>query len=77
MIPKEAFEFDVHNVYAGLVTLTQPIFMGGKIKALNDIAGYAEKLAVSQKNTANFSAYPAISFNAYKDIRFSQSRIQV
>ena len=52
MIPKEAFEFDVHNVYAGLVTLTQPIFMGGKIKALNDIAGYAEKLAVSQKNTA-------------------------
>ena len=40
------------NVYAGLVTLTQPIFMGGKIKALNDIAGYAEKLAVSQKNTA-------------------------
>ena len=26
--------------------------MGGKIKALNDIAGYAEKLAVSQKNTA-------------------------
>ena len=52
MIPKEAFEFDVHNVYAGLVTLTQPIFMGGEIKALNDIAGYAEKLAVSQKNTA-------------------------
>ena len=52
LIPKEAFEFDVHNVYAGLVTLTQPIFMGGKIKALNDIASYAEKLAVSQRNTA-------------------------
>ena len=52
LIPKEAFEFDVHNVYVGLVTLTQPIFMGGKIKALNDIAGYAEKLAVSQRNTA-------------------------
>ena len=52
LIPKEAFEFDVHNVYAGLVTLTQPIFMGGKIKALNDMASYAEKLAVSQRNTA-------------------------
>ena len=52
LIPKEAFEFDVHNVYVGLVTLTQPVFMGGKIKALNDIAGYAEKLAVSQRNTA-------------------------
>ena len=52
VIPKEAFEFDTHNVYAGLVTLTQPIFMGGKIKALNDIASYAEKLAVSQRNTA-------------------------
>ena len=52
MIPKEAFEFDVHNVYDGLVTLTEPIFMGCKIKAVNDIAGYAEKLAVSQTNTA-------------------------
>ena len=52
LIPKEAFEFDVHNVYVGLVTLTQPIFMGGKIKALNDIASYAEKLAVTQRNTA-------------------------
>ena len=52
LIPKEAFEFDVHNVYAGLVTLTQPIFMGGKIKALNDMASYAEKLAISQRNTA-------------------------
>ncbi len=51
MIPKEAFEFDIHNVYAGAVTLTQPIFMGGKIKALNDIADYAERLAVSRRGS--------------------------
>lgn len=45
LIPKESMEFDVHNVFFGAVTLTQPIFMGGKIVALNKMAGYAEDLA--------------------------------
>ena len=45
-------EFDIHNVFAGAVTLTQPIYMGGKIKAMNDITRYAEELAESQKSTA-------------------------
>ena len=43
-IPKEALSFDTHNVFGAAVTLTQPVFMGGEIKALNDIARYAEKL---------------------------------
>lgn len=30
VIPKEAMTFDIHNVFGGAVTLTQPIFMGGK-----------------------------------------------
>lgn len=42
VIPKEAMSFDTHNIFAGAVTLTQPVFMGGMIKALNDIAKYAE-----------------------------------
>ena len=37
LIPKEAMSFDVHNVFAGAFTLTQPIYMGGMIKAMNDI----------------------------------------
>ena len=45
LIPKEAMTFDVHNVFFGAVTLTQPIFMGGKIVAMNKITGYAEQLA--------------------------------
>ncbi len=42
VIPKDAMSFDTHNIFAGAITLTQPVFMGGMIKALNDIAGYAE-----------------------------------
>lgn len=38
LIPKEAMEFDIHNVFFGAVTLTQPIFMGGKIVAMNKLA---------------------------------------
>lgn len=30
LIPKEAMTFDIHNLFAGAVTLTQPIYMGGK-----------------------------------------------
>lgn len=52
VIPKEAMEFDTHNVFAGAFTLTQPIFMGGMIKAMNDITKYAEKAALAMKNSA-------------------------
>ncbi len=51
VIPKEAMSFDTHNVFAGAFTLTQPIFMGGQIKALNDITKYAEKAAVAARNS--------------------------
>lgn len=45
LIPKDAMSFDIHNVFFGAVTLTQPVFMGGKIVAMNKITGYAEELA--------------------------------
>lgn len=52
VIPKEAMAYDVHNVFAGAFTLTQPVFMGGMIKAMNDITKYAENAAVAMKNSA-------------------------
>ena len=50
VIPKEAMSYDVHNVFAGAFTLTQPIYMGGQIRALNDIAKAGEEVAVSTRN---------------------------
>ena len=51
VIPKSAMSYDVHNVFAGAVTVTQPVFMGGMIKALNEIAGYGEQLAKAARNS--------------------------
>lgn len=52
LLPKEAMEFDIHNTVVGAFTLTQPIFMGGTIRALNEISKYAESLArASRDNT--------------------------
>lgn len=51
VIPKEAMSYDIHNVFAGALTLTQPVFMGGQIKALNEIAGYGEQLAKAARNS--------------------------
>lgn len=44
-LPKEAMTYDIHNVFFGALTLTQPIYMGGKIVAMNKITRYAERAA--------------------------------
>ncbi len=49
LLPKEALEYDIHNVFFGAVTLTQPLFMGGKIVAMNRLTGYAEQIAKKQQ----------------------------
>ena len=51
VIPKEAMSFDTHNVVAGAFTLTQPVYMGGQIRALNEIAKYAETAAAAGRNS--------------------------
>lgn len=47
----DAFHTDTRNLTVGAATLTQPIFMGGKIVAYNKITKYAEQLAESQHAT--------------------------
>ena len=49
LLPRDAMEYDVKNVFVGTIGVTQPIFMGGKIKALYDIAKYGEHLANAQQ----------------------------
>ncbi len=50
LIPKEAMEFDIHNVFFGAVTLTQPIYMGGKIVAMNKLADINQQAAEQLRN---------------------------
>lgn len=51
LLPKSALTYDVHNVFTAALTLTQPIYMGGKIRAMNNITHYAEQLAHSMHST--------------------------
>ncbi len=44
----DALNPDIRNVYTGVVTVTQPLYMGGKITAYNRLTRYAEQLAGSQ-----------------------------
>lgn len=50
-IPKDAFEMDTKNIYLGAVTLTQPLFLGGKIRELNHLAESGKKLAEAQQES--------------------------
>ncbi len=50
LIPKESMTYDIHNLFFGALTLTQPLYMGGKIVAMNHITHYAEELAQASAN---------------------------
>ena len=39
---------DVQNVYAGAITVEEPLYAGGKIRAYNKMADYAKQLAETQ-----------------------------
>lgn len=43
----EALQSNNHNTFAGAITLTQPLYMGGAIKTLNRVADIKEELAVN------------------------------
>lgn len=47
----DAFRTDTRNMFAGALTLIQPLFMGGKITAYDHITQYAEELARQQHDT--------------------------
>ena len=44
----QALTLDTRNTTAAVISLQQPIYMGGKIAAANRMAGYAEQLAKEQ-----------------------------
>lgn len=45
----DAFRTDTRNTWTGALTLTQPLYLGGKIHAYNKITQYAEELARQQE----------------------------
>lgn len=45
------FYLDTHNVYAGMVTVMEPVYAGGKVRAYNKMAQYAQDLAQMQLTT--------------------------
>jgi len=42
-----AFRTDTRNIFAGAIMVTQPVFMGGAIMAMNKLAAEGEKLAAN------------------------------
>lgn len=53
MIPKSAMSFNTHQTMGGAFTMTQPVFMGGEIRALDRIAGFSKQLAEQGRDMAS------------------------
>ena len=79
LLPKESLTYDIHNIFFGALTLTQPIYMGGKIKAMNKITGYAEELAQALHNSeaenvvyaVDAAYWQVVSLKAKRDLAIS------
>ena len=51
LLPKSGMTYNIHNLMGGALTLTQPIYMGGKITAMNQITEYAQQLAQEMRES--------------------------
>lgn len=74
LIPKEALTYDINNVFAGAVTLTQPLFMGGKIVALNKMADYASQLAGEMRDNAEKEVIYAVDAAYWQVISLGEKK---
>ena len=78
-LPKEALTYDIHNVFFGALTLTQPIYMGGKIVAMNKLTKYAEEAARELHNSeaenviysVDAAYWQVVSLNAKRQLAVS------
>ena len=51
LLPKSGLTYNIHNLMGGALTVTQPIYMGGKITAMNQITDLAEQLAREMRDS--------------------------
>ena len=51
LLPKSGLTFNTHNLMGGALTVTQPIYMGGKITAMNQITDLAQQLAQEMRQS--------------------------
>lgn len=73
-IPKDELTFDTKNVYVGVLNLTQPVFMGGKIAAYNKIAKLNESLAESKLETNRRSVIMSVEEVYWQIVSLSNKR---
>ncbi len=45
LLPKSGLTYNIHSLMGGALTVTQPIYMGGKITAMNQITDLAQQLS--------------------------------
>ena len=52
LLPKESLDININNIFVGGISFVQPLYMGGKIRELYAVAGYAETIAgLQSENT--------------------------
>ena len=51
LLPKSGMTYNIHSLMGGALTVTQPIYMGGKITAMNQITELAQQLAQEMRDS--------------------------
>lgn len=75
VIPKEAMSFNTHQLMGGALTLTQPVFMGGEIRAMDRITGFARELAAHQRDIAGQEVIYAVDEAYWLVVSMKQKKV--
>ena len=70
----DAFTTDTRNMTVGAATLTQPLFMGGKIIAYDEITKYAERLRTARHRPSRPYPTDRTRFTGNRSIRKNWQR---
>lgn len=70
----DAFRTSTYNVYAGSLLLTQPLYMGGRIKALDRMAGYTRQLLGAQYDQTTQDVIYSVDQAYWQVVSLAQKR---
>lgn len=70
----DAFRTSTYNIYAGSLLLTQPLYMGGRIKALDRIAGYTRQLLGAEYDQATQDVIYSVDQAYWQVVSLAQKR---
>lgn len=75
-LPADQTRVEHKNYYLGMVSLIQPVYLGGKVREMNKVAGYAKEVAVAKQKIDDADALYSVD-EAYWRVVSLQAKVKL